>query len=262
MLPRRVYLNLGAFVVLFCALMAWAVLDVIRPPALQDTYPVHVQFDNATGLRPGVEATLRGVRVGEVTDVSLRPGRADVRLAINAGRQLPAGITAAIRRRSAVGEPYVSLDAPDGWGPGDPVLEPDDAGVISAERTSTGVAYGKLFDAAQELLVSVDHDDLGTVTSELATALRGQGDELRRILANTSDTASTFSEGRDELDRLAGELTSLMRVLADKSTTIADSTDDLSDLVASLATSADDIETLLARTPPVASRMDELLVQA
>jgi len=261
-LPRRIYVNLGAFVVLFVVLMVWAVVGIIRPAALQDTYPLRLRFDDATGLRPGVEATYRGVRIGEVTEVSLAEGGADVRLAVDADRSLPDGATASIRRRSAVGEPYVSIDAPEGWESGDAMLAAGDEAVIPAERTSTGVAYGTLFDAAEELLVSVDHDDLRTVTSELGTSLRGQGDELRRILRNTTDTASAFAERKDELDQLAGELTALTRLLADKSTTIADGTDDVSSLVGSLASSADDIDTLLARTPSVASRLDELLVDA
>lgn len=262
MLPRRIYVNLGAFVVLFVILMVWAVFGIIRPASLQDTYPLRLEFEDATGLRPGVEATYRGVRVGEVIEVSLADGGADVRLAVDADRHLPAGATAAIRRRSAVGEPYVSLDAPEGWESGDAMLAAGDEAVIPADRTSTGVAYGTLFDAAEELLVSVDRADLRTLTSELGTALRGQGDELRRILRNTSDTASSFAERKDELDQLAGELTALTRLLADKSATIAEGTDDVSALVGSLASSADDIDTLLARTPAVASRLDELLVAA
>src|SRR5690606_7081933 len=172
------------------------------------------------------------------------------------------GLTASIRRRSAVGEPYVSLEAPTDWEPGDPVIDTHGGAEVPAERTSTGVAYGSLFDSADALLSSVDRDDLGTLTSELANALRDQGDELGRIIANSTDAASTFAEGRDELDRLAVELTALVGVLADESSTIADATDDLTDLVTSLSTSADDIDALLARTPPVVSRMDDLLVQA
>lgn len=262
MLPRRVYLNLGAFVVLFAVLMTWAVFDIIRPVTLEDTYPLRLEFADATGLRTNVEVTYRGVRVGEITDVSLRDGGADVRAAIDRDRNLPAGVTASIRRRSAVGEPYVALEAPAGWKPGDAVVDTDDGVEIPVERTSAGVAYGSLFDSAEELLSSVDRDDLSTVTSELAIALRDQGDELGRIIDNTTDAASTFAEGRDELDRLAVELTTLVGLLADESSTIADATDDLTDLVGTLSTSADDIGAVLARTPPVVSRLDDLLVQA
>ena len=262
MLPRRVYVNLGAFVVLFAVLTVWAVFDIIRPVALEDTYPLRLEFADATGLRTNVEVTYRGVRVGEITDVSLRDGGADARAAIDRDRRLPAGVTAAIRRRSAVGEPYVSLAAPPSWEPGDAVIDTDEGAEIPAERTSAGVAYGSLFDSAEELLSSIDRGDLGTLTSELANALRDQGDELGHIIANTTDAASTFAAGRGELDRLAVELTALVDVLADESSTIANATDDLTDLVGTLSTSADDIDALLARTPPVVSRLDDLLVQA
>src|SRR3546814_6146077 len=93
------------------------------------------------------------------------------------------------------------------------MLAAGDEALIPAERTSTGVAYGTVFDAAEELLTSVDHDDLRTVTSELGTSLRGQGDELRRILRNTTDKASAFAERKDEIAQLAGELTALTRLL-------------------------------------------------
>src|SRR3546814_542095 len=210
--------------------MVWAVFDIIRPVALEETYPLRLEFADATGLRTNVEVTYRGVRVGEITDVSLREGGAEVRAAIAADRQLPSGVTAAIRRRSAVGEPYLSLDAPAGWEPGDALLDTEDGADIPLERTSAGVAYGSLFDSAEDLLSGIDRDDLGTVTSELAVALRDQGDELGRIIANTTDAASTFAAGRDELDQLAVEVTALMGVLADKSTTIADATDDVTEI--------------------------------
>src|SRR3546814_18046668 len=47
-LPRRIYVNLGAFVVLFVVLMVWAVVGIIRPAALQDTYPLRLEFEDAT----------------------------------------------------------------------------------------------------------------------------------------------------------------------------------------------------------------------
>jgi len=257
-LPRRIYLNLAAFAVLFVALAAWAAVNVIRPGILQDTYRVEARFAEATGLRPGVEVTFRGVRVGDVAAVGLEPGAAAVALDIDSRRELPLGATAAVRRRSAVGEPYVAIDPPPGWAPGGPTM-PTSGHVIPIETTSTPLAYGDLFAAADELLTSVDRGDLHTVVSELATALEGRGDELRRIITNSADVASTFADAGTELDRLAVELTALTGTLADTSATIADSTDDLTTVVESLSSRAADIQTLLARTPPLAARVDAIL---
>lgn len=257
MLGRRIYLNIAAFFVLFAALSVWAAQNVLRPASLADTYEVEANFTEATGLRSGVEVTYRGMRVGSVGKVALAPDGATVRLDIDADRALPLESTATIRRRSAVGEPYVAIDPPPD--PSGSTMPTDGTHVLDVESTTTALAYGDLFDAADELLASVDPDDLDTVVGELADALRGRGDELHDLLGRTSEVTSTLAEGGDKLDRLAGELTALTGVLAEKATTIADSTDDLGLLVDSLAASADDVNTLLDTTPGLARQVDALL---
>jgi phospholipid/cholesterol/gamma-HCH transport system substrate-binding protein len=257
MLGRRIYLNIAAFFVLFAALSAWAVQNVLRPAWLADTYEVETNFADATGLRSGVEVTYRGIRVGSVGTVSLGPESSTVRLDIDSDRELPLESTATIRRRSAVGEPYVAIDPPPDSS-GD-TMPTDGTHVVGVESTTAALAYGDLFDAADELLAAVDPDDLDTVVGELADALRGRGRELHDLLGRTAEVTSTFAAGGDELDRLAVELTALTGVLADKATTIADSTDDLGLLVDSLAASADDVNILLDTTPALAERVDALL---
>lgn len=257
MLGRRIYVNIAAFFVLFAALSVWAVQNVLRPASLDDTYEVEANFTDATGLRPGVEVTYRGVRVGSVGKVSLASESSTVRLDIDADRELPLESSATIRRRSAVGEPYVAIDPPPD--PSGETMPTDDTHVLDVGSTTTALAYGDLFDAADALLASVDPDDLDTVVGELADALRGRGDELHDLLGQTAEVTSTFAAGGDELDRLAVELTALTSLLADKATTIADSTDDLGLLVDSLAASADDVNTLLDTTPRLAARVDDLL---
>lgn len=257
MLPRHIYVNIAAFLLLFAALSVWAAQNVLQPASLADTYEVEANFTDATGLRSGVEVTYRGMRVGSVGKVSLAPESATVRLNIDADRELPLESTATIRRRSAVGEPYVAIDPPPD--PSGSTMPTDDTHVLDVESTTTALAYGDLFDAADELLASVDPDDLDTVVGELADALRGRGDELHDLLGQTAEVTSTFAAGGGELDRLATELTALTGVLADKATTIADSTDDLGLLVDSLAASADDVNVLLDTTPRLAEQVDALL---
>lgn len=257
MVPRRVYLNLGAFVVLFGVLAYWAAANVIKLDSLQDTYRLTAHFTDATGLRPGVEVTFRGIPVGKVRKVSLAGGDAVAELAIDADRPIPRGAGAAIRRRSAVGEPYLAIQVPEGWAAGDEVAS--DGEEIPVERTSAALAYGELFDNADEVLSAIDRDDLRTVVDELATGLDGRGDELRRVITGTSQAAATFAAGADDLDALAVELTALTGVLADKSGTIAEGADDLTTLVESLSARTADIEALLDRSPPLAQQVGAIL---
>ena len=258
---RRILINLAASAVLFAVLAVWALQAIIRPDFLADTYSVEARFTAATGLRPGVEVTYHGIRVGAVDGVELRDGAAVVALDIAADQDLPEGAHAAVRRRSPVGEPYVAIDAPPGWSPGDPTMPRRDV-VIPTERTSTPLAYGELFTSADEALSAVEPAKLNIVFSELATALTGRGDELRRMLTNTASVAATFAEGADDLDQLATELTALTGTLADKAPTIADTTDRLTELVGALAASSDGIEALVERVPSVAAGVDGILEAA
>lgn len=257
MLERRVYLNIAAFLVLFAILSMWAVQNVIRPASLADTYVVQANFAEATGLRPGVEVTYRGYRVGTVGSVSLAAGSATVRLDVDAERELPLASTATIRRRSAVGEPYVAIDPPAD--PSGATMPTDGTHVLDVGSTTAALAYGDLFDSADELLSAVDRDDLDTVVSELADALRGRGDELHDLIGQSAEVTSTFAARGDDLDRVATELTALTAVLTDKATTIADSTDDLGLLVDALAASADDVNMLLDTVPALAGQVNALL---
>ena len=257
-LPRRIYINLLAFVVLFVVLVAWASNSVLDPGGFDRTYPVAVEFADATGLRMGVEVSFRGVRVGEVDGVDIGAGNATARLSISAERELPLESTFVVRRRSAVGEPYVAVEPPPEWDGTGPVI-PSTGPVHLAVSSRSPLAYGALFDAADALLAEVDERELDIVVSELATALGGRGDELRRIIRGTSEVAGTFAADTDVLDTLAMELSGITGILADESTTIGASIDDLDLLVEALADSRDDIDRLLVDAPPLATRVSELL---
>lgn len=261
MLPRRIYLNLAAFAVLFALLSAWAVQNVLRPDLLRETYRVDADFADATGLRTGVEVTLRGVRVGRVASVTLRAGEADVAMDIDGTVPLPDGAAASVRRRSAVGEPYVAIEAPSGWRDGDRAMATDGYRIPIA-ATSAPLAYGELFAAADSLLAAVDPDDLGTVTRELAIALGGRGDTLARLVDSGSDAVSTLATGEAELRALGEGLTALAHTLAERSGTIADATADLGDIVETVATNTDDIEALLEESPVLADRINVILASS
>jgi phospholipid/cholesterol/gamma-HCH transport system substrate-binding protein len=257
MLPRRIYLNLAAFLLLFAALTTWAARNVLRPDFLEQTYAIHAAFDDATGLRPGVEVTLRGVRVGRVAAVSIGPAEADVEMRIESAASLPAGAGAAVRRRSAVGEPYVAIVPPADWRPGGPTMTADAR--IPLESTSSPLAYGDLFTAADSLVAAVDPASVRTVSHELALALGGRGDELGSTLDASADALTTLAASASELDALGDNLTSLTHTMAERSQTIADATDDLNALVETLATNRSDIETILRTAPGIVDRTNAIL---
>jgi phospholipid/cholesterol/gamma-HCH transport system substrate-binding protein len=106
---RRIAVNLAAFGLLFAVLAVWAVRNVLHLQLIDKPYTVVAEFERSPGLRRDVEVAYLGTRIGTIGSVSLQPGHVEVTLRIDRGVELPADVTAAVRRKSAVGEPYVDL---------------------------------------------------------------------------------------------------------------------------------------------------------
>src|SRR5882672_7654843 len=72
------------------------------------SYTVRMPLQNASGLFPRAEVTLRGVGVGSVGQLNLTDNGvlADLELT-GGGPNIPADLTAVVADRSAVGEKYV-----------------------------------------------------------------------------------------------------------------------------------------------------------
>lgn len=259
MIQRRIYVNLAAFAALFMLLCWWAVNNLVTVDSIDKPFRVTAFFEEAPGLRANVEVTYLGVRVGRIRSVDLDDGTAKVELALQRGTEVPIGLSAAVRRKSAVGEPYVALEAPTSWRPGDGYVPDDGSYVIPVEETTTPSSYGELFSSVNDLLTAVDPGDLDTTLGELSAAVAGRGDELRSLFSRGANLTTTLAARSDELDRLATELTALTGTIADKSGTIASGTDDLATLVGSLSASADDLDALLTRAPRLGQQVNDLL---
>ena len=75
-------------------------------------YEVNAQFDNASGLTPGAEVRMAGVKIGSVVSQTLNTDTffADVVLTIEDGLHLPTDTSARIVPDGLLGSNYVSLE--------------------------------------------------------------------------------------------------------------------------------------------------------
>lgn len=259
MIPRRVWINLGAFFLLFAVLVNWAVRNIISLDQIDRPYRITASFESSPGLQANVAVTYLGVQVGTIDRVALAGGEVLVDLDIDRGRVLPEGLNAAVLRKSAVGEPYVSLEAPDGYGGGGPYIDPGDRYHIPIERTRVPLSYADLFGSLDDLLGGVPADDLEVVVHELAVGLEGRGPQLRTIIGSTADLTGTLAERSALFDALAEDLTQLTDAVASQSAALGSGFDNVTALVETLATSRADIETLLTEAPRFGDRVAELL---
>jgi virulence factor Mce-like protein len=143
-------------------------------------YDVAADFSDSGGIFVNAEVTYRGVGVGRVSDMQLTNDGVRVILTVDPDApDIPADTAAVVANRSAVGEQYVDLRPDDDKGP----YLTDDS-VIPQDRTSIPIPVEQLLLDVDDLVGSIDTDDLRVVVDELGTAFAGAGDDLGRLLDN------------------------------------------------------------------------------
>lgn len=260
-MSRRILVNLAVFVTVFVVMCVWAVRNVITIEAIEGPYDLEVELAAASGLAPGAEVAYLGVNYGRVGDIELVPGGVHATLKIDDDKSIPRGSIARVFRKSAIGEPYIDFQPPEGF---DHDGADDDefyaAGdVIPVEDTRTPIEFSELLRTASAVISSVEPDRVATLVHELALALEGRGEDLRDLTEASDTLAATFAERTDVLDRLAVNNTRLTAVLADHRSSLGQSLSDLAALAESLRSATGDTEVLLDRGADLLAEVGDLL---
>jgi phospholipid/cholesterol/gamma-HCH transport system substrate-binding protein len=259
-MTRRLWVNFAAFSLLFVVLAVWAVRNVVQLDAIERPYPVTAQFETSPGLRSGFEVSYLGVRVGRLGTVKLDHGLVSAVLKLDRHTKLPAQLDAAVRRKSAVGEPYVDLSPTGGVDPGGARLRA--GAVIPRARTVTPLEYSGVFTAIDDLLNAVPTADLSRLLDSLATGFQGRSADIRTIISSADQLTGTLVANAPLLDQLAGDLTQLTHTITQHRDAIGRSWDNLAALTATLAASKADLAALLDHTPTFVQDVSSLLTAA
>ncbi|WP_433255911.1 MCE family protein [Streptosporangium sp. CA-135522] len=252
---NRIWINLGFFVVLGVVMTVWAFTSIIKLDFIERPYRINAEFLSSPGLVRGFDVAYLGVRIGRIDDVALAPGKIVVGLSIDRDVRLPRGVTAEVRRKSAIGEPYVEISPPKAGAGG--VLAA--GATIPLADTSVPLDYRKLFDGVGKLLKAVPPEDARTIVHELATGLDGRTTSIREIVDNAHDLTSTLADNADLLDDLSVQLTRLTGTLAGRREKLAQGVTDLAGVTRSIRESRKQLYTALDHGPSFFRQVDDLL---
>ncbi len=128
------------------------------------------------------DVKIRGILVGQVTSITLADDRAVLHLAITPSdaRFIPANVSAEIVPKTLFGEKYVDLVIPS---------DPSSTDIAHGDRrilqSTTSIEAEQVFNDLLPLLQTLQPAQLNITLSNLATALRGRGNELGQTLAST-----------------------------------------------------------------------------
>ncbi|QDQ90345.1 MCE family protein [Rhodococcus sp. WB9] len=140
-------------------------------------YTITAEFDRAGGLYVNSLVTYRGVDVGVVKSIDVRPDRASAELLLDSDFAVPANSQAFVRSVSAIGEQYLDIVPASSEGP---FLA--DGDVITEQHTEIPVPASEVVDKVNMLLSELPKDDLRVTVDEAYTAFNGAGPALSRLI--------------------------------------------------------------------------------
>ncbi|HVQ90926.1 MAG TPA: MlaD family protein [Mycobacteriales bacterium] len=256
MITRSVWLRLVAFVVVAILGVGYvAVRYAGLGRLLGSSYTVHADFPDSGGIFAGAEVTYRGVRVGRVGSLHLRPDGVRVDLVVDGNAPpIPADARAVVADRSAVGEQYVDLQPATGSAPY--LLA---GAVLPASRNRIPIPTETVLLNLDRAVRSVDRDHLGTVIDELGTAFTGRGPDLQRLLDSGDALLAAVRSALPETLRLIEDGRVVLATQRASGSAIRSWAHDLRLLTAQLKASDGDLRRLLANAPPAATELTALV---
>lgn len=255
-MTRGVKIRIAAFLVLSAVgivYMAGNYLGLVDR-VLGRGITVHATLPTSGGLFEGSEVTYRGVKVGKVSRMTATAEGVTLDLALRDGTELPVDSSMYVHNLSAVGEQYLDFEPPDDQPP-----YAENGHTFEGDDTSLPVDEADLLVELDQLVGSVEQENLTTVVRELGTMFYDTGGPLQRLLDDGSTFVREAAAHTEETIRLLDQGKRVLTTQQGERENIASLADDLAGITQTLADSDDDLEKVLDGTPRTAREVDALL---
>ena len=252
---RANYVLIGAFVLVGAAALMLFTLWIAGTPLNQNYSTYDVVFEGpVNGLIEGGEVRFNGIKVGEVTNLSLDrqdPNRVIARIRVDADTPVRTDSVAELNFLGITGVTFIQIRA---GSPDQPLLKPEDfqpPPVIKTERT----ALDELFQGGQDLL---------TVTGETINQLNAALSEenvahFTAILANLETASEKIAADGGLIDSAQSALKSLDKAavaIETAANSVNSTVDAVDDDVKQLVADAND---LVAALQPAAANVSQTI---
>jgi phospholipid/cholesterol/gamma-HCH transport system substrate-binding protein len=180
-------------------------------------------FSDVTGLNPGDDIRIAGVKVGTVEDIEIDSrDLARIAFTVDSETVLDQSTQARVRYRNLVGQRYIALSP--GAGPSGRL---DEGETIPLSRTAPALDLTVLFNGFKPLFQALSPKDVNKLAFEIIQVFQGEGGTMESLLAHTASVTNTIADR----DRVIG---ALIDNLNDVLTTLSRRDDELSSLIIEL----------------------------
>ncbi|NJP33578.1 MCE family protein [Micromonospora thermarum] len=198
-------------------------------PAGGTTY--RARFTDVTGLLPGDDVRIAGVRVGRVSDIRVVDDTvAEVAFTVRDEIPLATSVRAKISYRNLVGQRYLALT--EGPGEGRP-LRPD--GLIPLNQTTPALDLTVLFNGFRPLFTALSPEDVNKLAYEIIQVLQGEGGTVASLLQRTASLTNTLADRDAVIGRVVTNLNTVLTTLATRDRELDQTIQQLQQFVSGLA---------------------------
>lgn len=251
---RRVLRNratIGVIGILVLAGLVTAAFNADRLPIIGGGTTYQAHFTEAAGLRPADEVRVAGVRVGEVTSVSLDGDRVLVRFRVK-DTWIGNASTVAIKIKTVLGDKYLAVD-PLG------VAEQPPDQAIPISRTLSPFDVTKAFDELTVTVEEIDTDQLAESFLTIAQTFENTPDDMGAMLQGLADLSRTIASRDAKLAELLAATQQVTAQLSGQSGQFATLLADGNLLLAEVRQRRDAISALLTGTEELATQISGLV---
>ena len=175
-------------------------------------------FGDVTGLLPGNEVRIAGVRVGQVDSIELDDrALALVTFSLDDERKIPESTIARLRYRNIVGERYVALT--EGQGSEQPLDEGD---TLPLAQTRNALDLTVLFNGFRPLFQALEPEAMNQAAFELIQTLQGEGGTVESLMARTASLTNTLADRDEVIGRVLVNLETVLETVDERDSELAD----------------------------------------
>ncbi|MGH1562158.1 MCE family protein [Mumia sp. DW29H23] len=206
-------------------------------------------FAEGGGLKEGNEVRVAGVKVGEVTDISLEGATVVVKFRIK-GVELGNETTAAVKVKTMLGQKYLALSPA-----GRETLD----GAIPVENTTTPYDVNAAFSDLSDTIDTIDTEKLEESFTTLADAFEDTPESVQGMVKGLTALSRTISSRDEELAQLFASTTSVTGTLEQRNAEFEKIFDDGSALLDELAARRKAVKAMLDGTAALGTQLKGLV---
>lgn len=197
-------------------LIVVAGFTVMRSIAAPGRIELAAYFDNSTGIYAGDDVVILGVKVGEVEHIEAQPLRTKISFWVDERHQIPADAKAVILSPKLITSRAIQLTPAYTSGPAMAT-----GTVIPQDRTAVPMEWDDFRNQLQKLAGSLEPSQpdgsspLGAFVTTAAENLRGQGQRIRTMIINLSQTVSALGDHSEDIFSTVRNISRLVSALHD-----------------------------------------------